>query len=89
MCNKKLLLEYEEGYGDKGFDLVECVNDKNNEKIVFMVSYNFDGSVNFVELLWGKKEGNEEFIKVSEDELWKLEDIFDWEIEKNYYSKVV
>ena len=75
--NKKLLLEYEEGYGDNGFDLVECVNDMG-DKFVFMVSYNFDGSVNFVNLIWSRVE-DKKFVKECEDKLWKLEDIFDWE----------
>ena len=67
--NKKLLLSYEEGYGDNGFDLVECVNDEG-EKFVFMKSYDFGGSLCEVDLLWGLKRGNEKFIKECEDKLW-------------------
>jgi len=72
--NKKLLLSYEGGYGDNGFDLVEIVDDKNNEKFIFMMSYDFGGSLNFVDLLWGLKEGNEEFIKECKNKLWSMED---------------
>ena len=67
--NKKLLLSYEEGYGDNGFDLVECVNDEG-EKFVFMKSYDFGGSLCEVDLLWGLNRGYELFIKECEDKLW-------------------
>ena len=47
---RKLLLSYEGGYEDNGFDLVEFIS-KDNEKFVFMLSYDFGGSLNFVDLL--------------------------------------
>jgi len=69
--SNKLLLSYEGGYGDNGFDLVEIVDDKNNKKFIFMMSYDFGGSLNFVDLLWGLEDGNEEFIKECKELLWE------------------
>ena len=74
--NKKLLLSYEEGYGDNGFDLVEFVNDKGR-KFVFSLSYDFGGSLCFVDLFWGSELGNEKFIEECKNKLWNMEDNID------------
>ena len=70
---RKLLLSYEGGYEDNGFDLVEFIS-KDNEKFVFMLSYDFGGSLNFVDLLWGLEDGNEKFVKECKNKLWSMED---------------
>ena len=40
----KLLLSWEEGYGDNGFDLIEIID--RGKKYVFMMSYDFGGAEN-------------------------------------------
>ena len=70
--NKKLLLSYEEGYGDNGFDLVEIID--RGKKFVFMMSYDFGGSLCFVDLFWGMELGNEKFIEECKNKLWGMED---------------
>ena len=72
----KLLLSYEEGYGDNGFDLVEIID--KGEKFVFMMSYDVGGSLCEVDLLWGRKSGNEERIKYMEDMIWEGLDCEVW-----------
>ena len=72
----KLLLSYEEGYGKNGFDLVEIID--KGEKFVFMMSYDFGGSLCEVDLLWGKKDGNEEKIKYMEEMIWEGLDCEVW-----------
>ena len=72
----KLLLSWEGGYGDNGFDLVEIFD--KGEKFVFMLSYDVGGSLNFVDLLWGRKEGNEKRIKYMEEMIWEGLDCEVW-----------
>ena len=58
---------------DNGFDLVEFIS-KDNEKFVFMLSYDFGGSLCEVDLIWGVGKNDEKFVKECEDKLWGLED---------------
>ena len=70
---RKLLLSYEGGYEDNGFDLVEFVS-KDNEKFVFMLMYDYGGSLCEVDLIWGNKELDEKFVKECEEKCWGMED---------------
>ncbi len=58
---------------DNGFDLVEFVS-KDNEKFVFMLMYDYGGSLCEVDLIWGNKELDEKFVKECEDKCWGMED---------------
>jgi len=58
---------------DNGFDLVEFVS-KDNEKFVFMLMYDYGGSLCEVDLIWGNKELDEKFVKECEEKCWGLED---------------
>ncbi|MAB50918.1 hypothetical protein [Marinobacter sp.] len=58
---------------DNGFDLVEFVS-KDNEKFVFMLMYDYGGSLCEVDLIWGNKELDEKFVKECEEKCWGMED---------------
>ena len=72
----KLLLSWEGGYGDNGFDLVEIID--RGKKYVFMMSYDFGGSLCFVELVWGSELGNEKRIEYMKEMIWEGLDCEVW-----------
>ena len=72
----KLLLSWEGGMGDNGFDLVEIID--RGKKYVFMMSYDFGGSLCFVELVWGSELGNEKRIEYMKEMIWEGLDCEVW-----------